>query len=358
MKMSSWIFLLISALLIISGLFLCNYARSIAPSDEAIDGNITSEDGQSLSELDYADMNISTISLELENCRVEIRGGAEEAKVQMLGFRPNTFINSVSNKTLTISNQISILDYLNLDGSGVSFAGVWQTILSFTRKVEVTEEPTVLVYIPDDFEIKQFSLSFTNCDVIALDIGDECDLALYANKSTVEFNRINASMVDFESEESDISLLNSTFVHFNIKSEGGKFASNTFKADDITVTGDNGDYTLLKTDFKEFNLNMDTCELLLDSIYTQGSYQRDLSVEDGEIFLGELLLGQEDLSPEDESSPGTIIAALKDGKITTQYGSLQLSVEDPVEDTEDNSGEDDTENNVENSGENGDNSSN
>lgn len=333
--MSSWIFLLISALLIVSGLFLCNYARSIAPSDEAIDGNIVDDEGQSLVELDYTDLNISTVSLALENCQVEIHGGADEALVQLIGFAPNSYINSVSNKTLRISNQISLLDYLNFDGSGVSFAGVWQTLLSLTRGNEANEEPKVVIYIPDDFAIKQYSLSFTGCSVRVIGAGGEegeCDLSLYANDSTVEFNKVNASMVDLECEEADLSILSSSFTHLDIKSEGGSFRSNTLKAEDITVTGDEGDFAMLKSDFSEFILEMDTCDITLESIYTQGSYLREITVEKGKVYLGDLLLGTEDLSPEDETAPGSLVITLKDGKVTNQYGNETLTLPDTEND--------------------------
>lgn len=342
--MSSWIFLLISALLIVSGLFLCNYARSIAPSDEAIDGNITSEDGQIISEFDFTDTNISSISLELANCQVEVRGGAKEAKVEMIGFRPNTYINSASNKTLRVSNQISLLDYLNFDGTGVSFSGVWQTLLSFTRgDDEVDEEPQVIVHIPDEFDLNQFSFSFTDCSVSIVDIGGECDLVLYALDSNVEFNQVTASIVDFEVENSELSLLNNTFTHFDLMSEGGSFSSDALVTEDITITGDEGEYKMKKTDFVDFSLRMDSCEIELESIRTQGSYRRDIAIEKGEVYLGDLLIGTEDLSPEGETAPGSLTISLAEGKVVCRYGSEQLVVDEEDTDDPDEGGENSTE---------------
>lgn len=336
--MSSWIFLLISALLIVSGLFLCNYARSIAPSDEAIDGNITSEDGQIISEFDYTDMNISSISLELSDCQVEVRGGAKEAKVEMIGFRPNTYINSASNKTLRVSNRISLLDYLNFDGSGVSFSGVWQTLLSFTRgDDEVSDEPQVIVHIPDDFDINQFSFSFTNCSVSIVDIGGECDLIMYALESNIEFNQVTASIVDFEVEDSELSLLNNKFTHFDLMSDGGSFHSNTLVTDDITISGNEGEYKMLQTDFVDFSLRMDSCEIELESIRTQGSYQREITIEKGEVYLGDLLIGTEDLSPEGETAPGTLAISLTEGTVICRYGNEQLVVNEEGENSDESS---------------------
>ncbi len=333
MKMSSWIFLMISALLIVSGFFLCNYARSVAPDDEAIDGYTTSDDGQSLSELDYSELNVSKLTIELEGCQVEIRGGAKEAKVQMIGFRPNSFINAVSNKTLQISNQISLLDYLNFDGTGVSFSGVWQTILSFTHKRDSDQIPKVVVYIPDDISFKQFELSFTDCSVRMLGISGEGDLTMSASKSTLEFNQVSAAMVDISCEESEFSVLNSSFEHWVFEMNGGNFQSNALKAEDISITGDEGELTMLNSDFRDFDLKMDNCTITLDTLYTQGSYQRNISVESGDVYLGDLLIGKEDLSPEGETAPGSLMITVTNGKIISQYGSQQLTEKTTEEDS-------------------------
>ena len=68
---------MISALMIVSGFFLCNYARNKAPDASAIDGYTTTDSGHSYTELDYSYQRVNKVTLSLEKCKVEIRGGAD-----------------------------------------------------------------------------------------------------------------------------------------------------------------------------------------------------------------------------------------------------------------------------------------
>lgn len=327
MKMSSWIFLVISGLLIISGLFLCNYARDKAPSDAAIDGYTTSEDGQSFAELDYSEQRISNITLELKDCNVELRGGADEAKVELIGFKPNSYIGNVTNKTIKISNQISILDYFSLDGSGVSFAGVWRTLLSMMDDQEETE-PTVIVYVPEDQAIKQYNLTFTNCNVSVVNITGQSEINLTSTSSTVGMNKISASLLDLTCDDTELSVLNTTADHVTCELGGGNTVLRELVTQDIIISGKEGTVNLIKADFAELEMKMTQCDLSLETVYNQGSYVRKIEIEDGEIYLGNLLLGNEDESAEDSAAPGKITIKLEEGKVVTKYGDLQLVIEE------------------------------
>lgn len=327
MKMSSWIFLVISGLLIISGIFLCNYARDKAPSDAAIDGYTTSEDGQSFAELDYSEQRISNITLDLSDCNVEVRGGADEAKVELIGFKPNSYIGNVTNKTIKVSNQISIMDYFSLDGSGVSFAGVWRTLLSLTGDQEETE-PTVIVYVPEDQAIKQYNLTFTNCNVSVVNISGKSEINLDATSSTVGLNKISASLLDLTCDDTELSVLNATADHVTCELGGGNTILRELVTQDIIFSGKEGSVNLIKADFAELEMKMTQCELSLETVYNQGSYVRKIEIEDGEVYLGSLLLGNEDESAEDAVAPGKITIKLEEGKVVTKYGEQQLVVEE------------------------------
>lgn len=330
MKMSSWIFLVISGLLVISGFFLCNYARNNAPSDAAIDGYTTSEDGQSFAELDYSEQRISNITLDLKDCNVELRGGAKEAKVELIGFKPNSYIGNVTNKTIRVSNQISLLDYFSLDGSGVSFAGVWRTLLSLTSEQEETE-PQVIVHIPEDQAIKQYNLTFTNCNVSIVNINGQSEINLNATSSTVGMNKISASMLDLTCDDTELNVLSTTADHVTCELGGGNTVLRDLVTRDIIFSGKEGTVNLINADFAELEMKMTQCDLTLETIYNQGSYVRKIEIEDGEIYLGSLLLGNEDESAEDTVAPGKITIKLEEGKVVTKYGDKQLIVEEEEE---------------------------
>ena len=332
MKMSSWVFLVISALLIISGFFLCNYARAKAPDDAAIDGYTTSEDGQSYTELDYSDQRITNITLSLKNCNVELRGGSDEAKVELIGFKPNSYIGSVTNKTIKVSNQISILDYFSLDGSGVSFAGVWRTLLSLNGDQEETD-PQVIVYIPSDQKIRQYNLTVTGCNVSVVNITGQSEINLTSTNSTVGLNKIDASLLNLTCDDSELTVLSATADHMTCELNGGSIVSRELTADDIIFTGKEGEVNLIDSDFAEFEMKMSQCDLTLETVYNQGSYLRKITVEDGEVYLGSLLLGKEDKSDDDTVAPGKITIKLEEGKVVTKYGDRQLVLEDETPET-------------------------
>ncbi len=332
MKLSSWVFLVIAALMIVSGVFLCNYARAKAPSDEAIDGYTTSEDGLSYLELDYSEQRVATISLNLKDCNVEIRGGSKEAKVELIGFKPNSYIGAVTNKTIRVSNQLSIMDYFSLDGSGVSFAGVWRTLLSLTGD-QKEETPEVIVYIPDDQAIKQFNLTFDNCNVNMVKLSGETEYSIVSNKSKIDVNTLSASMVDASCDDTEINLINANIKHLTYDMAGGSFVANGMINEDIVISGKEGEINLIDADFADLNLKMTQCDLTISSVYTQGSYQRAILVEDGEVYLGDLLLGKEDFSPEDEVAPGRLTITLEEGKVVTKYGTRQLVLEEEAPST-------------------------
>lgn len=332
MKMSSWIFLVISGLLIISGLFLCNYARSNAPSDAAIDGYTTSDDGQSYTQLDYSEQRITNITLNLKDCDVELRGGAKDAKVELIGFKPNSYIGSVTNKTIKISNQISILDYFSLDGSGVAFAGVWRTLLSFLGDAQ-EGDPTVVVYIPEDQDIKQYNLTFDNCNVNIVNITGESEINLVANKSTVGMNKVSASLMDLTCDDTELSVLNATAEHITCELGGGSVIARELVTEDIIFSGKESEVNLIKADFAELEMKMTQCDLTLETVYNQGSYNRKIKIEDGEVYLGSLLLGNEDTTPEENIAPGKITITLEEGKVVTKYGDRQLVIEEDLPST-------------------------
>lgn len=332
MKMSSWIFLMISALMIVSGLFLCKYARSKAPNDAAIDGYTTTDNGQSYTELDYSYQRVNKVTLSLSDCKVEIRGGAEEAKLELIGFKPNSYIGNVTGKTIKVSNQLSILDYFSFDGSGVAFAGVWRTLNSMMGE-QSDSTPEVILHIPDDQDIQQYNLTFNNCVVSIVNLKGESEYSILSTDSTIEFNSISSSLADLVCDDSEVTMVSAAIEHITYEINGGSLVTSKLSTEDVSFTGKEGDINLIDADFVEFTLKMEECNLTLASIFTQGSYQRNIKLEKGEIYLGDLLVGAEDVSPEDETIPGKITITLDNGKVVTKYGSTQLVIEEDLPET-------------------------
>lgn len=325
MKITSVIFLIVSLVLVFGGFFICKYARGLAPNDTAIDGE-TIKDGVIENEIEFSDENISRVSLDLVDCTVTIHGGAKTSYAKLTNFEPNKYIGSVSKKSLTISNNISITDYLNLNGSGATFAGVWRTLRSVFLADDNTESE-LDIYISDEEEIKQISMNLSNVTLRLINVSQECDISVTTSKSTVEINGVNPSSIKFEGSESDISLLTLNTPKASFELESGTI--NTRKISLTSATFDLGevDVNLLETDFKTFDLKLDTGKMNLSTANAKDNFKRAILTNEGEIKIGATddkdadleSIGTSDTNKGD-SLPGSIDINVKKGDIIIRYG--------------------------------------
>ena len=298
MKITSIIFLILSVVLIGGGLFVCSYARGLAPNDEAIDGPKI-EEGQIFDKIDYADQNVSRIALNLENCSVTIHGGAKSSYVELTNFETNKYIGSVTNKTLTVSNNISFSDYLNLDGSGVSFAGVWRTLRSFIL-ADDTDNKTVDIYLSDDEDIKQLSLTVSGSDVKILDVSQKCDITLNATDSTVELSSLNFSTMTFDCKDTSLSMLRIGADAFNLEMNSGDLTLQSFTAHTMNLNIKDLDVNMNQTDAESYVVKLDNANLKLTTNYAVSSYSRSILLDEGEIVFNGESIGSSDFFEMDD----------------------------------------------------------
>jgi hypothetical protein len=190
------------------------------------------------------------------------------------------------------------------------------------------ETPRVVVYIPADQDIKQFNLTFDNCTVNMVNLSGKTEYSIVSNKSKIDINTLSASIVDASCDDTEISAISATIDHLTYDMAGGSFLASGLVTEDIVFSGKEGEINLIGADFADMNLKMTQCDLSIETVYTQGSYQRKILVEDGEVYLGDLLLGNEDFSPEGETAPGKLTITLEEGKVVTKYGDRQLVLEE------------------------------
>ncbi|MBQ2252158.1 MAG: hypothetical protein II329_04235, partial [Clostridia bacterium] len=216
MKPASIISIFIALVLIVGGYFLCAYARSTAPSDAAIDGTTSlSEDGNVVTELTLAGQTFSKVNVSVSGCKVEIHGGAEASYITLVNFNENTYIAAAGEKVLTVSNRISFLDYFNLDGTGVTFSGVWKTLRSFFTYDTSEAEREIHIYLGSDAEISQINVNVDKGTTLRLvDIDKNCDVTVKTVNSNAEISNVNVASMSVSGSGSDISIGNSSANNF------------------------------------------------------------------------------------------------------------------------------------------------
>lgn len=324
MKPASIISIFIALVLIVGGYFLCAYARSTAPSDAAIDGTTSlSEDGNVVTELTLAGQTFSKVNINVSDCKVEIHGGAEASYVTLVNFNENTYIAAAGEKVLTVSNRISFLDYFNLDGTGVTFSGVWKTLRSFFTYDTSEAEREIHIYLGSDAEISQISVNVdTGTTLRLVDINKDCDITVKTLDSKAEISNVNIASMSISGSGSDISIGNSSANNFEYNATSTKFTTNNFVCENILLESQSSDISLLNADFRNINATLGTSNFTVSTKYDRTSYFRKIQINEGVITENETEIGQKDESAEESFGklPGNMTLTVESGSINITFG--------------------------------------
>ncbi len=310
---------------------MCSYARKTAPSAEAIDGNtLISEDGNVVTELLLTGQTFSKvdIDIDIDNCKIEIHGNAETSSVKLVNFNENTYIAAAGEKVLTVSNKITILDYFNLDGTGVAFSGVWKTLRSFFQYDTEGKEREVHVYIGKDAEVSQVSVNISNNTTLLLaDIAKDCDITLKAADSKAELSSINAASMSISGSNSEISLANSSFTNLEYTAKDTTLITSTVRAENIVLDSEASTISLMSTDFRNMDAVLGTSEFSMSTKYDRTSFYRKIEISEGVIIENLTDIGQKDESPEylAGTTSGHMNISVKSGSISIIFGTEILA---------------------------------
>ena len=334
MKLTSVIFLIISVILLFTGVFLCNYAREIAPNQAAIDGYIVNEDGDTVVEYYFEEGGISTVNVDLSDCDVQIVKGGKTSYVVMKNFLTTQYICSVSGKILNVSNNISLSDYINFDGSGVKFGGVWQTLRAkFVDKGNT--DRLVYVYIGEDEAIKQVNITSSGGVVRLVGFNDGQNVSLTVNNSTVELDSITAESIKLESQKSEVTLSNTNSEAFEGKFEKGSFNVVSAVMNETEIKATSTEINVLNLACVSLEVDSEKGNINFKTPYIAGDYIIRATAPDGKILLGETDMGTEVNTADGNEHPGNIKITCKGGSIKLAFGDISIPVEDTGNDNPD-----------------------
>lgn len=328
MKLTSIIFLIISVILIFSGIFLCNYARDNAPNDGAIDGYVVNKNGDTIVEHYFEEGGMSTVTVDLEGCDVQIIKGGDASYVVMENFLTSRYICAVSGKILTVSNNITLADYINFDGTGVKFGGVWQTLRAMFVDKGNTDR-TVYVYIGEDETIKQINVNATSGTVRLVGFNDGQNVKLSVNDAIVEVDSITAESVVLESLKSDITITNTSSKSFEGELEKGTFNVSAAVIDDVVLTSEKTQINLLSLASKSIEIAATGAQVKLTTPYVITDFIIRATAPDGKIVIGETDMGTSVNTADGESHPGNIKIECIDSGLILGFGETNIPVELP-----------------------------
>ena len=325
--------------------------RNAAPNDLAIDGYDYGEDGIITSTVSLDEEDITKYSVILNDCDVEITGKAQSSTAELTNFKPNRYISSVTGKTYTLSDDISITDYISFDGSGVKFSGVWQTLLSVynSRKYKTDDTRSVVISVANPDDLNQISINLTNCTLRIHDLNGRYDLRISGTESDIEMANINCSTIVINGNEAEYSMLNINTEELDLTLDGGNIETSRIVADKFVAELDGLDTEIKDIDFRDLNVTVEKGNFSLTTNYDMTSYSRKMITKEGSLYINRVNSGSSFESDKDTEFVGSIVINVERGDISMNFGSFILlpdvpdteepdETENPEEDNADNGG--------------------
>ena len=357
MKVTSIIFLFISVAFIIGGLFLMKTGRNAAPNDLAIDGYDYSNDGVITSTVALDEEDITKYAIVLNDCSVVITGNAKDcdflapgnakkSTARLTNFKPNRYMSSVSGKTYTLSDDISIMDYISFDGTGVKFSGVWQTLLSVynSYKYKNDESKEVVIYISSADQLNQININLTNCELSIRGLAGNYDLNVSGTDSKIEIKDIACSTLSVNGNNTEYSLLNNiTTNDLDLTLNGGAVVENKTSriiAENVTAELDGLDAEI-NIDFRNLIADVKNGDFSLTTNYAIASYSKNIATKSGSLYINRENIGSSFETDKDAVFDGSIVINSETGNIKMNFGSFILLPEIPDADDPDETDETD-----------------
>jgi hypothetical protein len=220
MKPTSIIFLILSIILIATGVGLCFVAENMSSEQniqlysESID-----ENDNNVERYDLTNADLSRISLKLSKVNVNIINNADESYIELVNFSKNTYEFVLNLKTVSIDDTINIMSLLNFAESGFKFEGLRYFLTPDMYKDKPKE---VNIYINDLNSLKVIDIDIDEGNLIIKDVVSRIDYTLNVNKGNVDLIKSRSSSVfSLKVGEGDVKLVETIITKCDIDIEKG-----------------------------------------------------------------------------------------------------------------------------------------
>ncbi len=232
MKPTSIVFLVISVLLILSGIILCITAENIAETDGYVLFNQT-EDGVSYRDYDFSGKPITKISLVVQNAEIYVYGGAEKSYIEFFNFREGLYTFSTAGTIIALDEIPDIESLLDFN-TAFSFGGIRQ----FLKRSNVSDGPRRVNIHLDDFteNLKIIAIDAKNCSLNVDALSVHCDVAVTAEE------QLNVTARDMH-----------TFSALTLSAKNLSASLDNASLDTVILTAETGDVKAGQISFKNLD---------------------------------------------------------------------------------------------------------
>lgn len=241
MKKTSIFFLVISVILIITGIVLKNSAL-----DEAEKENIElfrqtlTEDGNLIETFEFSIEDTNKINIDIKNANVNIIGNAEKSYAEIINFNALEYVSYSNNRAFTIQDDIISALIGRAEGGDISFNGV----RDFIRFNKHNSEKTINIYIASTAVVKVFDIKIDNGNLNLDKANLVCDYVVSIGKGNITCkNTEEISLLDATVKNGNITLDKTYIQNSKVKIDNGNldFITPSYIIYDYNVENETGD---------------------------------------------------------------------------------------------------------------------
>lgn len=288
MKPTSVIFIIISVMLAAVGILLMVTASNMADNQGvALFSQTGDENSNYVSVKDFDGESIKKIVLNLSSAEINIYGGSDKNKIELVNFPDGTYDYTTSKSTLQLSDTTSITNIVDIDNMKINFNGFRDYLHYFKYR---GKQQTVNLYLTDDAAAIILNVS-TGGNVNLQNLRINCDYKIKTENGDVTVDNVKTdSSIFIESTgDSEFNFSNVTVneIELNGVTAYAKIKNSTVvRAMFIKFISGDVDYDRLEPDFTGFNVYFETVSGIINyggEKIINSSYKEENYVDIGEI---------------------------------------------------------------------------
>ena len=259
MKPTSVIFLIVAVLIICLGVLLCITGNSMA-TDMGI--SIFAQTGDSENNFSTTEAfdseELKKIVLNFTDVNVNVYGGAEEEKVELVNFTDGTYVYSLSKSTMQIYENSGITSFIDLDNFKIYFNGFRDYLHHYKYR---DKQRSVNLYLKNEADIIKFEITTQSGNITVKDLALGCDYKITTATGILSLENVTTdSNVALEStKESSMELKNVKARSFEINAvtayatmNDSTFSHKLF----ANIASGSFEYDRVEADFGGFNVEL------------------------------------------------------------------------------------------------------
>lgn len=284
MKPTSIIFIVLSVVIMIVGLFICSAASSSAESAGIeIFASEKNELGDLVFTYDFSDDKIRKIAIETLDADVNVRSTDGNSYIELINFHEGSYSFSRNNRMITVANNANVESLLQFGSGNFSFNG----LRHYFREMPKSGQPkTVNIYINPANELQSLAFDVSSGNLLISSISAECDYDISVSGGSADVKGISTpGKIDFEGNSAQLSLTDVACDVFTSEQHNGGISAQNFAVfTSLSADTDAGDISLsLAKAISEYKASIATVKgtvTVLGSNYEAGYFDTVESKDD------------------------------------------------------------------------------